>query len=144
MINDVFITPLKIIDTAGGNVMHAMKDADIGYYGFGEAYFSNIKFNTIKAWKRHKEMTLNIIVPYGEIRFVMYDDRSKNCKFQEVTLSKKNYSRLTIPPMIWLGFQGTYKNNSILLNIADIKHCPEEVDKKNLNEINFNWGSSKL
>ena len=140
MINDVLITPLKIIDTVGGNVMHAMKENDIGYAGFGEAYFSQVSPNAIKAWKRHKEMTLNIIVPYGEIKFVLFDDRKKdNCIFQEISLSQNNYSRLTIPPMIWLGFQGIFSNNSILLNIADIKHNPEEVDKKNIIEINYNW-----
>ena len=82
MISDVLVTPLKIIDTVGGNVMHAMKDNDIGYAGFGEAYFSIIGFNAIKAWKRHKEMTLNIVVPHGEIKFVLFDDRVKeNCIF---------------------------------------------------------------
>jgi len=45
---------------------------------------------------------------------------------------------LTIPPMIWMGFQGI-ESESILLNIANIEHDPDEVDKKNLEQINFNW-----
>jgi dTDP-4-dehydrorhamnose 3,5-epimerase len=40
MIKDVLITKLDVIDTPGGNVMHAMKESSIGYSGFGEAYFS--------------------------------------------------------------------------------------------------------
>ena len=64
MINDVFITPLRIIDTNGGNVLHAMKNDSPGPFGFGEAYFSEIEFKMIKAWKRHREMTLNLVVPF--------------------------------------------------------------------------------
>lgn len=142
MIKGLIITPLKIIDTPGGCVKHAMKNSDPGYINFGEAYFSEIRPLEIKAWKRHKEMTLNIVVPFGRIRFVLYDDRDrKNCKYHEVVISKSNYCRLTIPPMIWFGFQGLSSSESILLNISNIKHNPEEVDKKNMKEIEFNWSN---
>ncbi len=140
MINGVLITSLDIIDAPGGNVMHAMKESDVGFSGFGEAYFSEVKFKSIKAWKRHKEMTLNLIVPVGEIRFVLFDDRKESDNhFQEVILSRKNYSRLTIPPMIWVGFQGVANYSSMLLNIADITHDPNESDRKSIEEIEFNW-----
>ncbi len=142
MIKDVLITPLDIIDTPGGNVMHAMKESDAGFVSFGEAYFSEINSNTIKAWKRHKEMTLNLVVPIGSIRFVLFDDREElNGKFQEVIISRDNYCRLTVPPMIWMGFQGLFAGGSVLLNIANIKHDPIEVDKKNVEEIEFNWSN---
>lgn len=140
MIKDLLITPLKIIDTPGGNVMHAMKESDPGYVDFGEAYFSEIIPFEIKAWKRHKKMTLNIVVPVGCIRFVLYDDRENvNGTFHEVIISKDNFCRLTVPPMIWMGFQSQSTDCSMLLNIADIKHNPSEVDKKNIEEIEFNW-----
>ena len=73
MIKDLLITPLNIIDTPGGNVMHAMKGSDPGFVKFGEAYFSKVNPFEIKAWKRHKEMTLNLVVPQGKIRFVFCD-----------------------------------------------------------------------
>ena len=142
MINDVLITPLTIVDVPDGNVMHAMKEVDVGFSGFGEAYFSGVKSESIKAWKRHKEMTLNLVVPVGKIRFVLFDDREEsNNQFQEVIISRNNYCRLTVPPMIWMGFQGLSTNGSMLLNIANIMHNPAEVDKKNLEEIEFNWGN---
>ena len=72
MINGVLITPLKIIETSGGNVLHSLKDTDSGFNGFGEAYFSEIEPKAIKAWKLHKKMTLNISVPIGKIKFVLY------------------------------------------------------------------------
>jgi hypothetical protein len=39
MIEDLLITPLDIIETPGGNVMHVMREFDAGYTNFGEAYF---------------------------------------------------------------------------------------------------------
>lgn len=140
MIRDILTTALDIIDTPGGNVLHGMKESDNGFSGFSEAYFSEIRFGAIKAWKRHKEMTLNLIVPVGQVRFVLFDDRGDNCKkFEELIVSTDNYQRLTIPPMIWVGFQGLSKSGSIVLNIANIMHNPKEVDRKNVEEINFNW-----
>ena len=102
---------------------------------------SEIKPRAVKAWKRHRKMTLNLVVPIGEIKFVMFDDRVTNdVNFHEVIISIENYCRLTIPPMIWVGFEGLSRNNSIVLNIASIPHDPREVDRKNLDEIDFDWG----
>jgi dTDP-4-dehydrorhamnose 3,5-epimerase len=142
-INGVNITPLSIIDTKGGDVLHAMKISDHGYSGFGEAYFSTIEPDAIKGWKRHKQMVLNLVVPVGTVRFILFDDRDNQDnvnQFQEVTLSiEDGYSRLTIPPMIWVGFQGLGLQTSLVLNLANIEHSPEEVERKELAEIKFNW-----
>ena len=142
-INDVLITPLKIISVPSGDVMHAMKSSDEGYKNFGEAYFSTINSGDIKAWKRHIKMTLNLVVPSGKVKFVLYDDRQKSQSYgnySEVIISGDNYCRLTVPPMIWLGFQGLYNKTSIILNIANIEHSPEEVEKKEIDQIFYNWG----
>ena len=72
------ITPLKIIQVPGGDVSHAMKISDPGFAGFGEVYFSNIEPGVVKAWKRHRQMTLNLVVSVGAIRFVMFDDRHQS------------------------------------------------------------------
>lgn len=137
MIKDIVLTHLDIIGTPGGSVLHAMKRFDDGFCGFGEAYFSEVGFNEIKAWKRHKEMTLNLIVPIGKIKFVIVDNNIIN----EFTLSRDNYYRLTIPPMVWVGFKGLSESGSMLLNIANIKHDPLEIDRKNINEIVFDWNN---
>ena len=140
MIKGVLITKLNVIDTPGGDVLHGMKESSNGYSGFGEAYFSIIESGVIKAWKRHKSMTLNIIVPLGTIKFILFDDREKGDEsFQEVIISRENYCRLTIPPMVWMGFQGLSCGDSMLLNIADVEHDPKESDKKSIDKIAFNW-----
>ena len=142
MIEGVIVSPLKVIDVEGGDVLHAMKSFDGGYEGFGEAYFSTIKNGIVKGWKRHKDMTLNLIVPKGNIRFVLFDSRddsmTKNQYF-EVNLSLENYNRLTVPPMIWMGFQGLEEGLSLLLNIASIPHSKLEEEHKELDEIYFDW-----
>jgi dTDP-4-dehydrorhamnose 3,5-epimerase len=142
-INGVTTTPLSIIDTDGGDVLHAMKASDNGCSGFGEAYFSTIEPNAIKGWKRHSRMVLNLIVPIGSVRFILYDDRKSRDKidqFHEVVLSRvNNYVRLTIPPLIWVGFQGLGNQSSLVLNIANIEHSSEEVQRKELDDIKFNW-----
>lgn len=136
MINDILITPLSIIKVPAGDVMHAMKKKDNGFNGFGEVYFSNIIKGEIKGWKQHTKMTLNLVVPIGEIRFVLFDDVSN--VFQQVNLSRENYCRLTVPPMIWVAFEGV-SSNAMLANIANIHHNPNEVNKKEIEEIQFNW-----
>lgn len=141
MIKDLLLTPQKIISVPGGDVLHAMKEGEVGFNGFGEAYFSMVDHGAIKAWKRHREMTLNLVVPLGKIRFVVCDDRdSQKPLFEDIILSHENYCRLTVPPMVWLGFQGVSKSGSILLNISNIRHDPMESDRRDLGTIQFDWG----
>jgi len=142
MPKNVLISPLKIIEVPDGDVLHAVKVSDTGFHGFGEAYFSTIKNGKVKAWKRHRKMTLNLVVPTGAIRFVLFDDRDAQTdanQFQEVTISSSNYCRLTVPPMVWLGFQGIEEGLNLLLNVADFEHDPLEVDRKEIEEIAFDW-----
>jgi dTDP-4-dehydrorhamnose 3,5-epimerase len=81
-------------------------------------------------------------VPIGEIQFVLYDSRphspTKNI-LQEITLSRNNYQRLTVPPMVWMGFQSRGKKTALLLNIANISHNPDEVENKLITEIRYDW-----
>jgi len=141
-VKGLLVTPQRKIEVEGGEVFHAMRMRETGYSGFGEAYFSFIEFGAVKAWKRHREMTLNIIVPIGEIRFIIFDDRSKGTDpvYQQIILSPENYCRLTVPPMVWMGFQGISKEaKSILLNIASIPHDPGEADRKPIHDVEFDW-----
>ena len=138
MIEDVVLTPLKIIDVPGGRVFHAIKNIDPGFDDFGEAYFSEINSKKIKAWKRHREMTLNLVVPIGEICFVFHLAKQKD-EFRIEKIGKNCYSRLTVPPGIWFGFKGLGTRSSLLMNVADMEHDPNEVLHKSAYEYNFDW-----
>jgi dTDP-4-dehydrorhamnose 3,5-epimerase len=135
-LNEICVTPLKRISVTGGDVLHAMKKSDTGYVDFGEAYFSLVKFGAIKAWKRHLQMTLNLVVPIGEVQFVLIDSVGW---IREERIGEGHYARLTIPPGIWFGFQGVSKKIALLLNIADIEHSPDEVELKELDEVKYDW-----
>ncbi len=132
----VILTPLKQIYNPKGDVFHAMKKSDAGFDGFGEAYFSTIHQNDIKGWKKHTKMTLNLVVPVGEIEFVVYDENTK--EFFSVKLSQNNYQRLTVKAGLWMAFKGL-EENSMLLNLASIAHDPSEAINVELNEIKYDW-----
>ncbi len=132
----VITTPLKQIYNPKGDIFHAMKKSDNGFNNFGEAYFSTIHQEEIKGWKKHTQMTLNLIVPMGEIEFILYNENTK--EFLSIQLSQKNYKRLTIKPNLWMAFRGVGENN-ILLNIASMEHDPTEAINIDLSEINYVW-----
>ncbi len=139
IIEGVIITPLKRIYHPQGDIYYGIKKSDAGFNGFGEAYFSTIKYHEIKAWKRHNQMTLNFIVPVGAIRFVLFQDFDNSTIFSEIILSEENYCRLTIPPKIWVGFQGLQTELNLLLNVADMEHDPNEIDRCEIAQINYKW-----
>lgn len=136
-LNDILITPLARIETVGGDVLHAMKQSDAGYAGFGEAYFSWVAVGAVKAWKRHTRMTMNVVVPVGQVRFVFCLDGTDEFRIEEIGVDR--YARLTVPCGIWFGFQGLAEPESLVLNIADIPHDPDEVERLALSDIKYGW-----
>ena len=132
----ITITPLKQIHNQKGDVYHAMKKSDVGFIDFGEAYFSTIYKGNVKGWKKHTEMTLNLVVPVGSIEFVLYNETDK--EFYSVILSQQNYQRLTVSPGLWMAFRGLDENN-MLLNLASIEHNPKEAISVELEKIFYDW-----
>ena len=141
-IEGVFLTPLKKISHPKGDIFQAMKKSDPGFVAFGEAYFTKVNFRKIKGWNKHKSMTLNLVVPVGKVVFVLYDDREKSKtrgNFLSVEISVDVYQRLTVPPGVWLAFKGKSDAINLILNVADMEHGPDEVEKLNLEQIEYNW-----
>jgi dTDP-4-dehydrorhamnose 3,5-epimerase len=130
----VTVTKLNQISHSKGDIYHAMKASDVGFHGFGEAYFSTINQGDIKGWKKHNKMFLNLVVVVGEVEFVVYNE----LEFLKITLSKNNYQRLTVSPGLWFAFKGLSKNNT-LLNLASIEHDSSEVVNAGFNEIKYSW-----
>ena len=121
--------------------MQAMKRTDPGYFGFGEVYFSWVDAGAIKAWKCHQRMTLNLVVLLGEVSFVFHlsDQEDSVPAFRVEVIGEDRYARLTVPPGFWFGFQGLGEPRSLLMNVADLPHDPEEVLRKSVEEIQYNW-----
>lgn len=136
-LDSICVTPLQRIPTPGGDVLHAMKQSDAGYAGFGEVYFSSIEGGAVKAWKRHTRMTMNIVVPVGQVRFVFCVDCEAGFRVEEI--GEDRYARLSVPPGIWFGFKGLAQPQSLLMNFANIVHDPSEVERCMVPEFEYSW-----
>lgn len=129
----VICTVLKRIENAKGDIFHAMKKSDHGFEDFGEAYFTSILFNERKGWKKHTQMTLNLIVPVGSVAFYVHDENIGETK--KIIIGEKNYQRLTISPGLWVAFEGVDKTLNLVLNIASIEHDPLEAINQSLDSF---------
>lgn len=144
MIDGVIVTPLRQIFDERGKVMHMLREDSSLFSRFGEIYFSCTHPGAIKAWHLHKKMTLNYAVIYGEIKFVLFDDRpgskTRGC-VQEFFLSPENYCLVTVPPLIWNGFKGIGDKTSIVANCATLPHDPDEIERTSSFDasIPYNW-----
>lgn len=117
--------------------MRVLKKEELNRWNFKEAYISKIKFNKVKAWKFHLKMKLNLVVPFGEVKFVFYSKKQK--RFKVVIIGEKKYSRLTVPPRIWFGFKGLSKKESYILSLTNFSHKSKEVLRCEKNKIKFDW-----
>lgn len=148
-ITGVSVTPLRIIADDRGAVMHMLRADDALFVGFGECYFSLVKAGSIKAWKRHRVMVQNLVVPVGAIRLVIYDDRpnSPTCGVvREIItgVSCGHYELIQVPAMVWYGFSSLYDQDSLIANCASLPHDPNEVDRlpSDTFKIPYVWSQS--
>jgi len=132
MIDGVVMTPLRQIPDERGKVMHMLRSDSGNFTEFGEIYFSTVYPGAIKGWHIHNKMVLNYAVPFGNIKFVLYDDRENSStrgEIQEIFLGPDNYCLVTVPPMIWNGFKGVGIQMALVANCASIPHDPDEIDR---------------
>ena len=140
-VNDVQITPLKQFRLDSGDVFHAMRSNEKFGLDIQEAYFSFIKKGRVKGWKSHKLMTLNLVVPVGEIAFGFIDNVG-GCRVIEV--GSVNYSRLTVPPGVWMAFRGQRHDKNLLLNLASHVHNPDEAEVIPYEKMPIDWKNQVL
>ena len=124
----------KIINHPKGNIMHYIKKDDKNYVKFGEVYFTWIKKNTLKGWKLHKKMHMNLTVPVGNIRFTFLDEKFK--KKRTFNLGENKFGTLYVPPKVWFSFENTNKKkDSLVVNFSSIIHDKNESKNKSLDKI---------
>lgn len=135
-------TELRRIETSGGEVMKALHADEPDFKGLGEAYFSRVNPGSVRGWKRHHEMTVNVVVPVGHVRFVVrHEESDGDTHFDVYDLGPDHrYGRLTIEPGSWFGFAGG-SDGGLVLNLSNIVHRPDEADGKDLDEFDYDWGA---
>ena len=129
----VKVTQLRRIPTPDGEVRHCMRAQDEGFAGFGEVYVTEVYGGATKGWKRHREMTMNLVVLRGTVRFIVHDGTREGCQIHVLSAEDGAlYARLTVPPGLWMAFQGVAPGSNLLLNIASHAHDPAEADRAEL------------
>ena len=136
-LENIKIKKLEEISVEGGNVIKGIKLSDANFYGFGEVYFSIINNKFIKAWKKHKKITMNLVVIRGTVKFVFSSENQSF--FREEILNQDDFSIITIPPNVWFGFQGLCEPDSLIMNCASIEHDPNEVERLDKKLIKYKW-----
>jgi dTDP-4-dehydrorhamnose 3,5-epimerase len=124
--------------------MHMLRADAPHFTQFGEIYFSMVQRGAVKGWKRHRHMTLNLAVPVGRVRLVVFDDRDGSPTRGEtvdLTLGPEDYKLVTVPPGLWTAFQGLADGGSLVANCATLPHDPNEADTRALNDgpVDISW-----
>jgi dTDP-4-dehydrorhamnose 3,5-epimerase len=132
LLNLIKVYQLSRIPLDGGDILKIYKKSDNDFL-FKEIYFTNIDYNFVKGWKMHKLMTMNLIVPVGEVEFYFVSSDFKSKK--NIVIGKSNYSRLQVPPNIWFSFKGLDSNTNLVCNLASIEHEPNEVSRIKLGDF---------
>ena len=142
MLELININQLDKFKLDNGDLFKGININEDDYKEFGELYFSFINFQSIKAWKRHTKMHMNLFVPVGDVKFVFFCEQSLN--FREIEIGENNYNRISVPPTIWFGFKGLSKGKNLVVNFASIVHSDNEVEKLNImnDKIKYDWSSS--
>lgn len=133
----IVVTPMARIEVHGGDVLHALRASDVGFAGFGEAYLSWVNPGAVKGWKLHSRMTMNLVVPVGNVQFAFL--REDRAQARAEVLGEDRYARLTVPPRVWFAFRSMSSAPSLLLNVASIEHDPAEVERLPLSAIDYHW-----
>ena len=123
----VKISKCKLIKNLKGNIIKFINKKDDLFTNFGEIYFSEIKKNKIKGWNYHKRYICLLTVPYGKVKFTIYNPLNK--KKKHYILSDKNRIIMQIPPKNWFSFTSLLKK-SLVVNILNNIHNPLETKKQ--------------
>ena len=132
-LHGVLLEPRRQIFDDRGAVMHALRADWPQFERFGETYVSLVKEGTVKAWKLHRIMTQHFVVPYGEIKLVIHDDRPDSPTrggVQEIVTGIGHYGLVRLPPGLWYGFKGRGPGDSLIVNCASHPHDPGEVERR--------------
>jgi dTDP-4-dehydrorhamnose 3,5-epimerase len=144
MIEGVQVIGLRRIPDERGTISHMLKCTDPHFQQFGEIYFSSAYRGVVKAWHRHREMTLNYACIFGGIKLALYDEREESAtrgEVMELFLGADNYCLVVIPPDVWTGYKGLSDPSAIVANCCTHPHDPTRSRRIDpfQNHIPYDW-----
>ena len=125
-LNKIKVVKLKVIKNSKGDILKYISDDNFFFKKFGETYFSEINYNQTKGWNCHLKCQSLLAVPFGKVKFTFAENINK--KKKTITISRKNYSLIILPPGIWFNFKSLYKT-SLVVNTLNKKHDDKETLK---------------
>jgi dTDP-4-dehydrorhamnose 3,5-epimerase len=127
----VIVQKIKRIKQSKGDV-HKFVDTNSSLFkSFGEIYFTEVKKNYTKGWKKHKKTFSLIKIIIGKIQFIFFYKE----KFYSIYINHLDNVIIQIPPKIWYAFKGLRKKN-LLSNMINKKHSDTEVETKSIKLFN--------
>ena len=122
------------------DILHFIRSNDKNFCGFGETYFSSIKYNSIKGWKKHNSMTMNLICLVGRVEFIFaFKNEFKEWTFSQYILEPTNNGVLNVPPGYFFCFKILNKNLHLISNFSNLQHDENEISRLPLNAIPYKW-----
>ena len=132
MIDGASFVPLRRIPDERGTIMHMLRRDDPHFVEFGEIYFTTVYQGAVKAWHRHRELTLNYACPFGRVKLVLYDDREGSATrgtLVEAFLGPDSHLLAVIPPEVWSGLKGLSAPFALVANCATLPHDPSRTER---------------
>ena len=125
-VSKIKVIKLKTFSNPIGDTMKYLSKKSIFFKGFGETYFSEIKKDKTKGWNYHKKYWCILCVPFGQVKFNFRNNLTS--KSNSITIGKKNYSTIVVPPKIYFSFRSNTKI-SLVANTINGAHKNNETIK---------------
>lgn len=120
---------IKVFKDKRGQVIKMINRKDKFFKKFGEIYFSTILPGKIKAWRKHKKNTCNLMLLKGNVVIKLI----KNNKIITIKLTERKKKLLRINSNIWFGIKNIGKVEGIIVNLIDNIHNDNEVERLKTN-----------
>lgn len=126
-LSKIKVIRLKIFKNSIGDTMKYISKKSFFFKKFGETYFSEIKKDKVKGWNYHKKYWCILCVPHGRVTFNFKD--KLNGKKKIITVGKKNYCAIVVPPKIYFNFKSKVAI-SLVVNTINGVHNDKETKKE--------------
>ena len=129
-LSKIKIVKAKISPNKKGDLLKYINKDNKYLKKFGEVYFTEIKEKKIKGWNFHKKCHCLLAVPFGKVKFTFAETIDGKKKI--ITIGKKNYSIIVVPPGIWFSFT-SLTEISLIANTINKIHDKNETLKIPIN-----------
>ena len=137
--------PLAVINDPRGAIFKMFKKGSHSQEPIEEVYCSEILPGQIKAWKRHKVLVQNLVVPRGEIELVVYNPNlalADSARIRRIRMGYPGcYKLVSLPAGLWYGFRCLSKSPALIVNCISRVYDDGEVERLAHDDLQipFSW-----